>query len=304
MIESTWRTLQRTLAAASLAALAVPAVLAAQARILPDPRPARTMEDEFTGGRLTKSGVLSQFDSLGQWPMAEVGDSVTVYLFPDGDHLKRVVHARIVNRERFLPPVSWRQACDEIAHPGWLYALSPSSRALLAVVVPGVFSVPLVRPEPTSVRDGARQFFRAVADSAWQKWRDHINPQSDRALNYLNADFWEADGEARWNKVRIFGVHGPNGKMYAAFSFAMHDDYRDAPTTARTWVVDAWGFPVAGVNAQLDIYGVVDDGGKDAIVTSSGLIRWDGITWRFPAVYSEEPCLYHETMPVPAGYSP
>jgi hypothetical protein len=283
---------------------AAPAALAAQARILPDPRPARTIANAPTGGRLTKSGVLSQFDSLGQWPMAEVGDSVTVYLFPDGDHLGHVVHARIVNRERFLPPTSWRKACDEIAHPGWLYGLSPISRALFAVVVPGVFPSPLVRPEPAAVRDGARQFFRAVADTSWQKWRAHIDPQSERALDYLHTDFWEADGEARWNKVKIFGVHGPDGRTYAALSFAMHDDYGDAPNTARTWVVDAWGYPVAGVNAQLDIYGVVNDGGSDAVVTSSGLIRWDGTQWRFPAVYSEEPCLFHETMPVPAGHTP
>ena len=292
---------------AALAALAVTAAarpVAAQARILPDPRPERTDASYFTGGRLTKDGVLSQFDSLGQRPMAEVGDSVTVYLFPDGDHLEHVVHARVLNRKRFLPPVSWREACDEIAHPGWLYALAPLSRALFAVVIPGVYPFPLARPEPPEVRGGAWQFFHAVADSAWVKWRDHISPPTERALEYALTDFWGANGEARWDRTKIYGVHGPGGRTYAAFSFAMHDDYRDAPNTARTWVVDAWGFPVAGVNAQLDIYGVVDDGGIDAIVTSSGLIRWDGKEWRFPAVYSEEPCLYHETMPVPPGYSP
>lgn len=251
-----------------------------------------------------KSGVASQFDSLGQVPMGRIGDSVTVYLFPDGNNMGRTIHARITRRQRFVPPVSWRAACDEIAHPGWFYALAPASRALFAVVVPGVFPRPEVKPPSAAARDGAWQFFRAVADSSWQRYLAFRKLATARAVDYLHADFWGPGNDARWAVTRVFGVHGPNGHNYTAFSFAMRDDYPNAPNTARTWIVDSWGFPVATIVGDADIYGTVDDHGIDAVVTSSGLIRWDGTQWRLPTIYSEEPCLYHKTMPLPAGAHP
>ena len=284
--------------------LALPGGLAAQARILADPMPSKIADANYSGGRLMKSGVASQFDSLGQIPMGTVGDSVTVYLFPDGNNMGRTVHAKITRRQRFAPPVSWRAACDEVAHPGWFYALSPASRALFAVVVPGVFPRPEVRVPPPLARDGAWQFYRAVADSAWRRYLDYRKLASPRAIDYQHADFWGPNNDARWGTTRVFGVRGPNGRNYAAFSFAFRDDYPDQPNTARTWIVDSWGFPVGSVVGNIDIYGTVNDHGIDAVVTSSGLIRWDGTQWRFPEVYSEEPCLYHQTMPLPTGAHP
>jgi len=276
----------------------------AQVRIVADPNPAPTPAARFGGGRLMKSGVASQFDSLGEMPMVRAGDSVTVYLFPDGNTMGRTVHARVASRTRFQPPVSWRRACDEVAHPGWMYALMPTSRALFAVVIPGVFPRPEVKLLPPSAKAGAWQFFRAVADSAWQRYLAFQHPATERGVEYLHNDFWGAGNDARWNAIKMFGVRGPEGRNYAAFSFSMHDDYPEAPNTSRVWVVDAWGYPVASAIGSIDIYGTVDDGGIDAVVTSSGLIRWDGTQWQFPPVYSEEPCLYHQTMPVPAGFHP
>ena len=57
------------------------------------------------------------------------------------------------------------------------------------------------------------------------------------------------------------------------------------------------------MNGNVDIYGTVDANhdGIDEIVTSSGLIRWDGTQWRFPRVYSEEPCLAHKIYDPPPG---
>ena len=43
---------------------------------------------------------------------------------------------------------------------------------------------------------------------------------------------------------------------------------------------------------------------NDEIVTSSGMIRWDGTHWRFPPVYSDEPCLFHKVMAPPKGVRP
>ncbi len=282
--------------------LAAPAAMRAQAVVIPDTMPARTLASRFAGARLMPSGVVSQFDSLGQMPMGGTGDSVTVYVFPDGDHLQRTLHARILNRRRFEPPASWRTACDEIAHPGWLFAVSPTSQAPFGVIVPGVHPPPLARPVPPASRDGAWQFFHAVADSAWTHYRDFLKPASPHALDYLHTDFWGGGDDAGWRAVKMFGVHGADGRAYTALSFAFRDDYPNTPTTARTWVVDAWGVPVAEINSDIDIYGTVDDHGGDAIVTSSGLIRWDGTHWEFPPVYSEEPCLYHQVMDPPANW--
>ncbi|HEY3933793.1 MAG TPA: hypothetical protein VGL65_04180 [Gemmatimonadales bacterium] len=288
-----------------LAALIVaPGILGAQALVIRDPNPPPVTEARFTGARLMKSGIASQFDSLGEVPMGSVGDPVTVYLFPDGDHLERTVHARIVRRQRFQPPSSWRAACDEVAHPGWFFALAPAARAPFAVVVPGTFAAPTVNPIPSDARAGAWQFFKRVADSSWERYRDYLKPASDRALEYAHDDFWTRNNDALWSKVRMVGVRGPGGKNYAAFSFAMRDDYPDRPGTARIWIVDAWGYPVATAVGSIDIYGTVNDGATDAVVSSSGLIRWDGSQWQFPPVYSEEPCLFHQVMDPPAGAQP
>ena len=111
-------------------ALALTTSARAQARIVADPTPPpHASESRYAGARLMRSGVASQFDSLGRAPLGHVGDSVTSYLFGFNDVLNRVVHAKITSRQRFLPPVSWRAACDEIAHPGWFFQLSPCRRS-------------------------------------------------------------------------------------------------------------------------------------------------------------------------------
>ncbi len=293
----------RRILCVALITFAVPTARA-QIITLPDPQPPKTVESFYAGGRLTRAGTLSQFDSLGGNPMAQVGDTVTVYLFPDGAHLERIVHARVATRQRFQPPVSWRAACDEIAHPGWLYALAPTNTAPFAVVVHGIYPAPIVREPPPFARAGAWQFFFGVADSAWQRYRAFLHPTTARGELYEFTDYWGTPADARYSITKMFGVRGPNGTRYAAFSFAMHDDYPKRPNTARTWVVDAWGYPVAQLIGNIDVYGVINDGGIDAIVTSSGLIHWDGTKWRFPDSYSEEPCLFHQIMNPPPGAHP
>jgi hypothetical protein len=281
--------------------VAIAAPMSAQARIIADPKPAHSQESRYAGARLMRSGVASQFDTLGKEPIGHVGDSVTAYLFTYNDVLSRVVHARIASRERFLPPVSWRAACDDIAHPGWFYKLTPSSTALFAVVVPGSFDRPVnVLPSRTA-RNGAMQFFQAIVDTAWLAYVAYRKPATDRAQEYMRADFWGPIGDGRFGQMKMFGLKGPEGRTYTAFSFALRDDRPDVPNTTRTMVVDAWGFPVATAIGVLDLYGTVKDGDTDAILTSSGLIRWDGKQWQIPPVYSEEPCLYHRTMPLPPG---
>ena len=258
----------------------------------------------LSGARLMKSGVASQFDSLGTAPLGHVGDPVTSYIFTYNDVLSRVVHARIVSRQRFQPPASWRAACDEIAHAGWFYHLTPSSSAMFAVVVPGVFERPTVRPPIEMSLTGAWQYYHATVDSAWQAYLAFRKPASVYASDYMRKDFWGPNDDGRYAQVHKFGVNGAEGRHYTAMAFALRDDYPDIPTTKRTWIVDAWGYPVASIPANIDIYGTVDDGGIDAVLTSSGLIRWDGTQWRMPPVYSEEPCLYHRTMPLPPGAHP
>ncbi len=287
-----------------IAALSLPIALGAQARVISDPMPPHSQESRYAGARLMRSGVASQFDSLGVAPIGHVGDSVTAYLFTYDDVLSRVVHARIASRQRFEPPVSWRAQCDEIAHPGWFFNLVPASKALFAVVVPGVFGRPVVNELPPAARSGAYQFFHAVADSSWQAYLVYRKPATDRARDYMWKDFWGPKDDARFSLIRMFGLRGTDGRTYTAFSFAMRDDSPVAPNTTRTWVVDAWGYPVATAVGNIDLYGTVDDHGVDAVVTSSGLIRWDGTRWQIPPVYSEEPCLYHKTMPLPAGAHP
>ena len=269
-----------------------------------DPMPRHAQESRTAGARLMRSGVASQFDSLGLAPLGHVGDSVTAYLFTYNDVLSRVVHARITSRRRFQPPLSWRAACDEIAHPGWFYQLSPSSTALFAVVVPGTFGRPVNQLPSRTARDGAMQFFHEIADSAWLRYVAYRKPDGERAREYMRTDFWGPNGDARYGQLRMFGLRGPEGRTYTAFSFAVRDDRPDTPNTTRTMVVDAWGFPVATAVGNLDLYGTLRDGDTDAILTSSGLIRWDGKQWQIPPVYSEEPCLYHRTMPIPPGARP
>jgi hypothetical protein len=289
----------------AVTALALPAALTAQVGIISNaPIPAHVDESQLAGARLMRSGVASQFDSLGMAPLGHVGDTVTSYLFGYDDVLSRVVHSRISTRQRFQPPVSWRAACDEVAHPGWFYKLTPASTALFAVVIPGVFGRPTIRPVSDVARAGVWQFFHATADSAYQAYVAFRKPASVYASDYMHNDFWGSDNDARFGKLRMFGVVGPGGRQYTALTFALRDDYPNTPNTMRTWIVDSWGYPVASLPSNIDLYGTVDDGGIDAVLTSSGLIRWDGTQWRMPRVYSEEPCLYHRTMPLPAGAHP
>jgi hypothetical protein len=288
-----------------LAAATLPGHAVAAQTFLPDPHPPASLDSRYTGGRVMKSGMISQFDSLGRAPMGDVGDSVTAYLFLVGDQLGRVVHAKITRRQRFLPPDSWRAACDEIAHPGWIYTLSAPTHADFGVVVPGTHPRPEKKPLPAAVHSGAWQFFHALADSSFERYRTTMKPQTERAVQYMQHDFYGAANDARWDAVQFFGVQGVQGHSYAALSFAFRDDYPgDIPTTSRVWMLDAWGYPVARAQGQIDIYGTVPDGVADAVVTSSGLMRWDGTQWIIPPIYSEEPCLFHQTMPVPAGARP
>src|SRR3954466_11714728 len=87
----------RTVRIATLALIVstLPLTLGAQARIVADPMPIHSTESQFAGARLMRSGIASQFDSLGHTPLGRVGDSVTAYLFTYNDVLSRVVHARI-----------------------------------------------------------------------------------------------------------------------------------------------------------------------------------------------------------------
>lgn len=288
----------------AFAALCLPPILGAQVRVSRESGPPHAEESRNAGARLMRSGVASQFDSLGRSPLGHVGDTVTAYLFTYNDVISRVVHAKIASRTRFQPPASWRAACDDIAHPGWFYNLVPASRALFAVVVPGTFGRPSVNELPPAAKSGAWQFYRAVADSSWQAYLAYRKPASERAAEYMWKDFWGPKDDARFSQLRMFGLRGTEGRTYTAFSFAMRDDYPAAPNTARTWVVDAWGHPVASAVGNIDLYGTVDDHGVDAVLTSSGLIRWDGTQWQIPPVYSEEPCLYRRTMPLPPGARP
>ncbi len=175
-------------------ALGGPLALSAQARVVNDPMPPHSQESRYGGARLMRSGVASQFDSMGSSPIGHVGDSVTAYLFTYNDQLSRVVHARIASRQRFQPPVSWRAQCDEIAHPGWFFNLAPASKALFAVVVPGTFGRPATNPLPPAALSGAYQFFHATADSSWQAYLAYRKPATDRARDYMWRDFWGPQG--------------------------------------------------------------------------------------------------------------
>jgi hypothetical protein len=236
----------------------------------------------------------SQFDTLGVAPLGAPGDSVTLYLFTDGQHLDRVVPARITARQRMMPPRSWRDQCDAVAHPGWNYRLDPAPSAPYGVIVPGVLPPPATEPAPPLARSGARQLFTAFANRVWQMYRAIMAPPSDRAEAGLWWDFFGDAGDAGWGGLRLFGVRLPGRRSGAAFSFWMHDDRSDpADNTTGTWIVDGWGLPVAEAVGNLDIYGTVDRNrdGVDEIVTAAGLIEFRDGAWQFPPSYSEEPCL-------------
>lgn len=299
---------------ALLAILSLPAPLLAQARIRPDPKPARTPEWSVAGAQVKQRPMASprrpiaaQFDSLGFSPLGERGDPVTVYLFPDGQNLGAVRHARITLRQRFDPPASWRAACDEVAHPGWFFSLDAPPTSQFGVVVAGTHPKPEWRTPPPSVFVGGRAPFLAFADSAWQRYVARMKPATEREYAFLWYAFHTEAKDAGWERAKRFGVRGPNGHNYAVFSFWLRDDSKDGtPNTVGTWIVDAWGRPVAQAHGNVDIYGTVDaDGdGIDAVVTSSGLIRWNGNTWVFPRVYSDEPCLARRNGTPPPGVRP
>jgi len=86
-------------------------------------------------------------------------------------------------------------------------------------------------------------------------------------------------------------------------SYWLHRRYRDRRPTDRHLDRHSWGYRWRDGRRNVDIYGTVDANhdGIDEIVTSSGLIRWDGAQWRFPKVYSEEPCLAHKIYDPPPG---
>lgn len=306
MIRSTWLTM------AALGTLALPA--AAQVRLLTDPMPARTPEWGLGGGqvkqqpaRAPRRPVVAQFDSLGLMPIGAVGDTLTLYLFDNGATLTRARHTTIIARRRFEPPMSWRAACDEKAHPGWMFDIDAPSTSAFAVVVPGAHDMPVRRAPPPMARGGAAISYRRWADSTFASYKAAIAPKTERASGFLNLSFYSDSLDAGFWKKDFFGVRGPDGYHLAVYSAWLRDDHPDgSPNTTGTWIVDGWGHPVARSSGNVDIYGTIDANhdGIDEIVTSSGLIRWDGLQWRFPPVYSDEPCLAHKVMGPPQGVHP
>lgn len=298
----------------TLAALLFPAALAAQARIVPDPIPGQAPDGATAGAQVKqrpsaspRRPVAAQFDSAGARPLGVVGDTVTLFYFPDGANLTRRGHARITNRQRFLPPRSWRAACDEIAHPGWFFTLDAPATSSFAVVVPGRHEMPVRRDPPPIAPAGAEPYYRAWTDSVWQRYVAKMAPKTDRERASLWYNFHTDEQDALWSRLKLIGVRGPGGHNYAVFSVWLRDDHRDGTlNTTATWIVDAWGRPVARAPGNVDIYGTTDaDGdGVEEVVTSSGLIRWSDGGWQIPSVYPDEPCLLHRVMPPPPGWSP
>jgi hypothetical protein len=291
-----------------------PVVSSTAARVRPDPMPAPHPERLAQGAQIFQRSranasrpVASQFDSLGIMPMANVGDSVTLYYFDNGATLGRARTARVVARRRFEPPLSWRAACDNIAHPGWLYDLDAPPTSSFAVVLPGSFGMPVRRYPPPLAHSGSKVSFMAFADSAWKRYHPSMKPATDRAYAFLWYNFYTDSLDAGHGKRTLLGVRGPNGQNLAVFSFWLRDDYKDGtPNTTGTWLVDGWGFPVARMAGNVDIYGTVDSNndGIDEVVTSGGTIRWDGTRWLMPTIYSDEPCLARRVMTPPSGVRP
>ena len=248
--------------------------------------------------------IAAQFDSTGSGPMAAVGDTVTIYYFPDGANLGRLRHARITRRQRLTPPSQWRLACDDAAHPGWLFSLEAPATSAFAVVVPGRRDLPVRRDPPPASRAGAAAAYRRWADSTWQAWLAGMPPKTERETAYLHEMFWGRTGDADYARLDLFGVRGPGNRRIAVFSAWLHDDHADgSQNTTGTWLVDGWGTVIARSPGNVDIYGTSDpDGdGVDDIITSRGVIHFDGTTWRFPTIYPEEPCLLHRVMSPPPG---
>ncbi len=299
----------------AVATLLIPAGVGAQVRYLSDPQPERTIDWLIAGGqvkqrpaRAPRNPVVSQFDTVGLMPLGTVGDTVTLFLFPDGANLSMTRYATIRARRRFDPPVSWRAACDDVAHRGWMFELNAPATSSFAVVVPGRLSMPVRRSPPPLASRGGLAYFLRHADSAYQRYSTVVAPTTDRAAAYLRSDFFQSTNDAGWTKKQMIGVMGPGGHNYGVVSFWMRDDYpygRGLNTTG-TWIVNAWGYPVARAPGNVDIYGTVDaDGdGIEEVVTSSGMIRWDGNQWRIPPVYSDEPCLARKVMTPPPGVKP
>lgn len=288
------------------------APLAAQVRYEPDPRPPRTADWDIAGAQVRQLStprrpVAAQFDSLGAMPLGEAGDTVTLLLFDDGATLTRARTATILERQRFRPPRSWRAACDDKAHPGWMFTLDAPATAAFAVVIPGAHGMPLRRTPPPLAKVGVAVAYRAWADSAYARYRASVKPKTERADAFLWYSFYSDSLDAGLGRKELLGVRGPDGYELAVFSAWLRDDYADGtPNTTGTWIVNGWGWPVARAPGNVDIYGTVDANGDgiDEIVTSSGLIRWDGTQWRFPPVYSDEPCLAHQVMAPPPGARP
>lgn len=306
--------MQRTLLFAAIATLAFPLTSEAQVRPRPDPHPARTPDWDVAGGqvkqlpaRSPRQPVAVQFDSLGRMPMGTVGDTVTLFLFDNGATLSRARRAVITSRQRFDPPVSWRAACDEKAHPGWMFGLNAPATSAFAVVVPGTFGMPARRPPPPLARAGGIVPYKGWADSAFARYKGVINPKTERAAGFLYYSFYSDSLDAGFGTKQLIGVRGPGGYNLAAYSAWLRDDYADGtPNTTATFIIDGWGNTVARSQGNVDMYGTVDANGDgvDEIVTSSGLIRWDGAQWKFPPVYNDEPCLAHKVMAAPAGARP
>ncbi|MEO5799249.1 MAG: hypothetical protein ABIZ70_15615 [Gemmatimonadales bacterium] len=289
-------------------------IASAQVRPRPDPMPQRTADWGIAGGqvkqlpaRAPRRPVAAQFDSLGMMPIGSVGDTVTLFLFDNGATLSRAKTATITSRQRFDPPLSWRAACDEKAHPGWRFDLNSPATSAFAVVIPGAHGMPTQRTPPPLARIGGITSYRRWADSAFARYKTAINPKTERAAGFLFYSFYSDSLDAGFRKKQLFGVRGPGGFNLAVYSAWLRDDYADGtPNTTGTWIIDGWGNPIARSDGNVDIYGTVDadKDGIDEIVTSSGLIRWDGSRWRFPPVYADEPCLFHKVMAPPRGVRP
>lgn len=306
--------MHRSLTLTTIAIAAYTLTAGAQVRPLPDPMPPRTADWGVAGaqvkqlpGRAPRRPMAAQFDSLGQMPIGQVGDTVTLFLFDNGATLSRARQATITSRRRFDPPLSWRAACDEKAHPGWYFDLNSPATSAFAVVVPGAHGLPLQRTPPPLSRAGGIASYRRWADSAFARYKTVIQPKTERAESYLLNSFYSDSLDAGFWKKQIIGVRGPGGYNLAVYSAWLRDDYADGtPNTTGTWIIDGWGQPVARSPGNVDIYGTVDadHDGIDEVVTSSGLIRWDGNRWKFPPVYSDEPCLFRKVMPPPKGVRP
>ncbi len=291
--------------------LMLAAPLGAQ-RILPDPVPGRTSLWDIGGAQIVQSRAArrpqaAQFDTAGVAPLGAVGDTVTLLYLSDGSNRPRVRTARITRRQRFLPPLTWARACDNLAHAGWLFDLDAPASASFAVVLPGAHRTLSYSPPPPFAAVGAAPFFKAYADSVWQRYDAKYSPMTDRQRATLYYNVYSDSLDAGWHRIKLWGVRGPHGFNYAVFTAWMRDDQTDGTdNTTSTWVVNAWGYPVARSHGNVDIYGVSDSDGDgiDEVATSAGLIRWDGSAWRIPEVYRDEPCMLHRVTGAPPGWTP